>query len=148
MRPSLSEQLSAIADKAGEVTADIKAKAGLDQVKHGGQKPLLTSPAKNFTVGHLQCRYAAPAEFYSDRLEYKFHHPFQNTEIHLTLYYRDMTNASITASPSPGKFICRVPRHLVHFAADYDPSKHYVVLFLSSSADLAFIRKNIMPKIK
>jgi hypothetical protein len=146
-RPSLSEQLSAIADKAGEVTADIRAKAGMDSNKYA-EKPLLTSPAKNFTVGALQCRYAAPAEFFGDRMEYKFHHPFQNSEIHLTIYYRDMNNASLTASPAPGKFIFRVPRHLVHFAADYDPSKHYVVLFLSSSADLAFIRKHIMPKLK
>jgi hypothetical protein len=150
MRPSLSEQLSAIADKASEVTADIRTKAGMDKENNNrfGEQPLLTSPAKNFTVGHLQCRYPAPVEFFSDRFEYKFHHPFQNTEIQLTIYYRDMNNASLTASPSPGKLIFRVPRHLVHFSADYDPAKHYVVLFLSSSADLQFIRKNIMPKIK
>mmetsp|Transcript_13119 Transcript_13119/g.21475 ORF Transcript_13119/g.21475 Transcript_13119/m.21475 type:complete len:360 (+) Transcript_13119:196-1275(+) len=147
MRPSLSEQLTAIADKAGEVTADIKAKAGIESDSKL-EKPLLISPAKNFTVGHLQCRYPAPVEFFNDRFEYKFHHPFQNAEIHLTMYYRDMTNASLTTSPSPGKLIFRVPRHLVHFAADYDPSKHYVVLFLASNVDLQFIKKSIMPKIK
>ena len=148
LRPSLSEQLSAIANKAGEVTADIKAKAGIVFDNPRGEKPLLTSPAKNFTVGHLQCRYPAPVDFYCDRFEYKFHHPFQNAEIQLVMYYRDMTNASLTASPSPGKLIFRVPRHLVHFAADYDPARHYVVLFLSSSMDLQFIKKNIMQKIK
>lgn len=148
IRPSLSEQLTAIADKAGEVTADIKAKAGLESDSKYPEKPLLISPAKNFTVGHLQCRYPTPVEFFHDRFEYKFHHPFQNAEIHLTMYYRDMTNTSLTTSPSPGKLIFRVPRHLVHFAADYDPSKHYVVLFLASNVDLQFIKKNIMPKIK
>lgn len=148
IRPSLSEQLSAITDKVSEVTADIKVKAGvLDPHARQGEAPLLTTPAKNFTVGHLQCRYPAPVTFFSDRFEYDFHHPFQHAEIHLTVYYRDMAAASLTSSPAPGKLIFRVPRHLVHFSADYDPSKHYVVLFLSSGNDLQFIKKNIMPKI-
>lgn len=56
-RPSLSEQLSAIANKAGDITAEIKTKAGLNDSSSGSnEQPLLTSPAKNFTVGNLQCR--------------------------------------------------------------------------------------------
>lgn len=147
MRPSFSDQLSAIADKAGEVTADIKAKSGMSDDNKFGEKPLLTTPAKNFTVGHLQCRYPAPVDFFSDRFEYTFHHPFQNSEIRLTVYYRDMVGASLAASPAPGKLIFRVPRHLVHFAADYDPGRHYVALFLASGAAVQFVKTNIMPKL-
>lgn len=57
-RPSLSEQLSLIANKASDITADIKAKAGIsDNLSGTTEQPLFTLPAKNFTVGNLQCRY-------------------------------------------------------------------------------------------
>ena len=147
VRPSLSEQLSAIADKASDVTSDIRAKAGMERSAFA-EKPLHVTPARNFTVGHLQCRYASSVEFFADRFEYKFHHPFQNTEILLVMYFKDMNNVSLTQSPTPGKLIFRVPRHLVHFASDYDPTKHYVVLYLSSSTDIDYIRNNIMPKVR
>jgi hypothetical protein len=55
-RPSLSEQLSQIANRASGITADIKAKAGIPDAGVGGELPLFTFPAKNFTVGNLQCR--------------------------------------------------------------------------------------------
>jgi hypothetical protein len=56
-RPSLSEQLSQIANKASDLTADIKAKAGITETLNGTtEQPIFTSPAKNFTVGNLQCR--------------------------------------------------------------------------------------------
>jgi hypothetical protein len=56
-RPSLSEQLSQIANKASELTSDIKAKAGITETLSGTtEQPIFTSPAKNFTVGNLQCR--------------------------------------------------------------------------------------------
>lgn len=60
-RPSLSEQLSAIASKAGDITADIKAKAGIANPSAGpshssADTPIYQSPVKNFTVGTLQCR--------------------------------------------------------------------------------------------
>lgn len=57
-RPSLSEQLSAIANKAGDLTAEIKAKAGIAPAAIvTGETPIYSSPVKNFTVGTLQCRW-------------------------------------------------------------------------------------------
>ena len=58
-RPSLSEQLSAIANKAGDITAEIKANAGIltPSTKTGSECILHSTPVKNFTVGTLQCRY-------------------------------------------------------------------------------------------
>lgn len=148
-RPSLSEQLNAIANRAGDLTADIKAKAGIIEQSPTGvvEPPLFTSPAKNFTVGNLQCRYPSPAIFFRDRLEYIFHHPFQSTEIQLILYYRDMQSLTLSPNPQPGKIHFRVPRKLVHFASDYDPTKHYVTLYLSSSSALESIRNEILPLI-
>lgn len=151
-RPSLSEQLSAIANKAGDLTADIRAKAGLpdptQSIGRGDGPALFTSPAKNFTVGTLQCRYPSPAVFYRDRLEYVFHHPFQASEILLVLYYRDMQGLVLSPNPQPGKMYFRVPRKLVHFATDYDPSKHYVVLYLSSTLSFESVRNEIVPLIQ
>ena len=85
--------------------------------------------------------------FYRDRLEYTFHHPFQSTEIQLILYYRDMQSLTLSPNPQPGKIHFRVPRKLVHFASDYDPTKHYVTLYLSSSLALENIRNEILPLI-
>jgi hypothetical protein len=57
-RSSLSDQLTAIANKAGG-----SEKAGLQLPSPNGglgrpnEVPMLAFPAKNFTVGNLQCRY-------------------------------------------------------------------------------------------
>jgi hypothetical protein len=58
-RPSLTEQLSQIANRASGITADIKAKAGIADAV--GEQPIFTFPAKNFTVGNLQCRSELPS---------------------------------------------------------------------------------------
>ena len=63
------------------------------------------------------------------------------------LYYKDMQSLAVSPNPQPGKMYFRVPRRLVHFAADYDPIKHYVVLYFSSSSTLQTIRSDIMPLI-
>ena len=70
-RPPLSEQLSAIANKASNITMDIKLKAGMDEdCTNNGEVPLLTFPVKNFTVGTLQCRYCNDHVEYSRILAY------------------------------------------------------------------------------
>jgi hypothetical protein len=58
-----------------------------------------------------------------------------------------MQSLTLSPNPQPGKILFRVPRKLVHFASDYDPSKHYVTLFLSSSLALESIRAEVMPLI-
>jgi hypothetical protein len=151
-RPTLSEQLSAIANKAGDLTADIKAKAGIPTPSGvsgagSGEVPVYSSPVKNFTVGTLQCRYASSAVFYRNRLEYLFHHPFENSEILLILYYKDMLSLALSPNPQPGKMYFRVPRRLVHFATDYDPNKHFVVVYFSSSLTLQTVRSDVLPLI-
>jgi hypothetical protein len=99
-------------------------------------------------VYFVYCRYPAQAIFYSDRLEYTFHHPFQAAEVHLVLSYKDMNHLTLATNPAPGKMYFRVPRKLVHFARDFDPTKHFVVLYLSSSASLHSLRENVMPLIQ
>ena len=85
--------------------------------------------------------------FYKNRLEYLFHHPFEASEILLVLYYKDMQSLAISPNPQPGKMYFRVPRKLVHFASDYDPNKHFVVLYFSSSLSLQSVRTDVLPLI-
>lgn len=119
------------------------------EIYNAGNKILILSSLKFLIslINLIYFRYPAPAVFYRDRLEYTFHHPFQSAEIHLILYYRDMQGLTLSPNPQPGKIHFRVPRKLVHFASDYDPTKHYVTLYLSSSLALENIRNEILPLV-
>ncbi len=70
---------------------------------------LLTMPAKNFTVGNLSCKFPSPVKFYTDRLEYVYMHPYNQSEILMLMYYKDLTNINMNNS---GKFSFRVPKKL------------------------------------
>ncbi len=87
-RPSLSEQLAAITANASNITKDIRSKHGLDSADDLNNPPLVTLPAKSFSVGTLCCRYPSPTRYYKDRLEYTFHHPYENSEVLMVMYYR------------------------------------------------------------
>jgi hypothetical protein len=86
-RPSLSEQLAAITANASNITKDIRSKHGLDSTDDLHNPPLVTLPAKSFSVGTLCCRYPSPTRYYKDRLEYTFHHPYENSEVLMIMYY-------------------------------------------------------------
>jgi len=102
-------------------------------------------PAKAFSVGTLNCRYPSPARFYRSRIEYTFNHPFENSEILMTMYYTDMASPALAA----GKLKFKLPRRLAHFPADFNPNNpsHAIVIELGTTAAFNIIREKIMPLI-
>jgi len=129
-RPSLSEQLAAIGSKAEALTQDIRQKAGLPTDVDGDQ-PLFVVPTRALVVGTLSCRFPSPARFYRDRIEYTFHHPFEALEVEMRLYYKDLLQPAMVG----GRLKFKLPRRLVHFLSDFDPSNpnHNVSIELGSS---------------
>lgn len=111
LRPSLSEQLAAIGCKAEALTQEIRQKAGLS-TDSNFDLPLFVVPAKSLSIGTLNCRYPAPARFYSDRIEYTFHHPFEPTEVEMSMYYRDMLQTALVG----GKLKFKLPRYVFSLA--------------------------------
>jgi hypothetical protein len=136
IRPSLSEQLAAIGSEAETLTLNIKKKAGIAADSETDQ-PLYVYPTKNLSIGTLSCRYPSPARFYRDRIEYTFHHPFENMEIEMHMYYRDLLNASVVGT----KLRFKLPRRLVHFLSDFDPSNpnHVVMIELGMFCDFVVV---------
>lgn len=151
-RPSLSDQLAAIADTASQITAGIKASSSGQHAFAGERcdmETALTSfPVRSFSIGTLTCRSPNTAIFYHDRMEYSFSHPFQPALIQLVLYYRDLDAVLLLASPSPGRLQFRVPRRLVHFATDYDPTRHNIVVQFSSSMSFSSVKACIIPLLR
>lgn len=158
LRPSLSEQLATIGNKADALSADIRSKAsfysgapvidasaGVGVAASGtgtsseATALLFTIPSKSFFVGNLTCRYPSPCNFYTDRCEYSFSHPFQSTEILMTMYYKDMNN--VVLNNDSLKF--RLLKKLTNFPSDYDPnnSAHSISIQLVSNLAAATIRR-------
>lgn len=141
-RPSLTEQLAAIGHGAEQITKDIHRTLGGD-----GPPPLPSSqglllctfPVTSFCVGNLTCRYPSPIHFYEDRCEFQFHHPFESsTVILMSMYYAHMAAISLKG----GRFSFNIPKQLVHFKLDYNPSVHSVVIqFLGQSAIVEILQK-------
>lgn len=133
-RPSLSEQLASIGAAAEEITKGIHDRLG--EGPPGGARvaphtKLCSVPVSSFAVGTLTCRYPSPIHFYDDRCEFQFHHPYENTVVSMTMFFRDMTAISLRGS----RFSFNIPRELLHFKVDYDPRIHCVVIeFLGCTA--------------
>ena len=144
-RPSLSEQLAAIGANAGALTASIRANAGMEN-DSTGDPPVVVLPAKSFTVGTLSCRYPSPARFYRDRIEYVFHHPYEASEISMTMHYPDMLQTQLAA----GKLRFKLPRRLSHFPADFNPSNptHAIVIELGTMAAQTILKEKVMPLMR
>ena len=145
-RPSLSEQLAAISASAGALTDQIRADAGLDKNEDKNDPPIVVLPAKSLSVGTLCCRYPSPARFYRDRIEYCFHHPYENTEISMSMHYTDMLQPALTS----GRLKFKLPRRLMHFQADFNPNNpmHVITIELGTTAASTIIREKIMPMIR
>ena len=144
-RPSLSEQLAAITADADALAKDIRAKGGLDKDDNPGDPAIVVLPAKSFSVGTLCCRYPSPTRYYRDRIEYTFHHPYENSEVHMTMYYCDMIQVAL----SGGRLKFKLPRRLVHFSSDFDPNNptHVIAIELGTSAASTILRDKVMPII-
>ena len=144
-RPSLSEQLAAITASAGALTASIRATAGMDNAGDIQDPPIVVLPARSFSVGTLSCRYPSPVRFYRNRLEYTFHHPFEASEILMTMHYSDMATSHLNA----GKLKFKLPRRLTHFPADFNPNNpsHAITIELGTTAAHNIVREKVMPLI-
>lgn len=147
-RPSLSDQLSAIGAAADALTQDIRLKGGLSPASgilnvNGDSTPILTLPTKNVTIGNLNCRFPAPIQFFSDRCEYVFHHPYESSEIQMVMYYMDMSGTVVTGN----KMRFRLSKKMAHFPLDFDPKNplHTIGLEFATSAASASIRQRILP---
>lgn len=146
IRPSFTDQLAAISMKAGDLTLDIRKKAGLFNENDGRIMPLFTVPTHCITIGTLSCRYPSPVEFYPDRFQYVFHHPYEASEVHMTIYFKDMIATAILGN----KLQFRILRHMIHFTADFDHTNqhHYLVLEFASQSALLSLKKLINPSLK
>lgn len=147
IRPSLTEQLASIGEKADALTKSIRENAGMKPLTEK-DVPLFSTPSSNFNVGRLSCRYPSPVHFYRNRVEYTFHHPYEATEIAMIMYYQDMSQV-ILPSNSPFRLAFRLPHRLIHFGDDYDPSKMDSVVAIDFPTGLAVtqIRQKVLPLI-
>lgn len=146
VRPSLSEQLSGIAMKASEITASLRNrgnKVSPLMTASSTSSAILTIPSVCHSVGNLTSKFPSTCSYYSDHLEFLFYHPHESAEIRMVIWYRDMATTALLSSPPRFRF--RVPRRLVHFSLDYDPSKHFIVLTLPSSLASSQIKDVVMP---
>ncbi len=91
VRPTLSDQLASIGAQADSLTSQIRKTHGLDATTPSSFTtlgPVCTFPAHAFAVGRLECRFPSPVQFFRDRCEYTFHHPFEAAEIRMVMYYK------------------------------------------------------------
>lgn len=143
VRPSLSDQLAAIGDQASDITKEIKRNAGI--VDENNECSLYTCPAKSFCVGALNSKYSSNISFFINRCEYRFHHPYVATEIHMVMWYKDMSG--VTCSNNRLSF--RVPSSLIHFAKDYNPNNanHNISIEFATSLSQTEVKSKVMPRI-
>ena len=169
-RASLSDQLSAIGDKAQDITNKIRESAGMSTLfckqknnfsKNQGEgrdysnnKLLFTLPAKSLSVGTLVCKYPSPVHFYEGFCEYNFQHPHEPVEITMTMYYRDVEQPMVTSinnGPNGGTFRLKfkVPRHLNQFLHDYEPNNrmHSIIIELTTQSSTEQIKQEILPRM-
>lgn len=139
-RPSLSAQLEKIGKDASEITQQLTktfgASAGVVQTTAPANATLLFQvPASSFIVGKLASKFPSPVQFYTNRCEYQFHHPYQAAQIHMVMYYRDMDETTLDLSKWILRF--RIPHKLFHYGSDYDyrDARHAVEVVLSSEHD-------------
>ncbi len=147
-RPSLSQQLANIGQQAGNITAEIKKKAGISD--SAADTAVYSCPARSFSVGNLQARVCTSlVYFYADHAQYVFHHPYQtSTEITMRMYYRDMQTHRLGGN----KFAFHVAAnlHQCFTASDYNPSNpsHMIVIEFASSLSMAEVKKRVLPLLR
>ena len=142
VRPSLSDQLAAIGAQAATLTQQIRTTHGLDTTATATAtgrtttpmasmaSPLCTYPATSFAVGRLECRFPSPVQFFADRCEYTFHHPFESAEIRMVMYYRGGWMSRHTTSSHT------IPRHITlhHITPHHTTPFHTYTMQLNNCA--------------
>ena len=147
LRPSLSEQLANIGNRAEEITQSIVKRHGLEQ--DHGQKTgglLFSMPSQQFTVGRVDCKFPSPVQFYSNKCAYTFHHPFSPKEIHMHMYYRDMQQVAIRGGGLTLAF--KVMKQLEQFGLDYQAAHphHFVQITFVSKTAMQRVRQLLKQK--
>eukprot|EP00638_Chattonella_subsalsa_P005436 CAMPEP_0117747780 /NCGR_PEP_ID=MMETSP0947-20121206/8699_1 /TAXON_ID=44440 /ORGANISM="Chattonella subsalsa, Strain CCMP2191" /LENGTH=226 /DNA_ID=CAMNT_0005565267 /DNA_START=280 /DNA_END=960 /DNA_ORIENTATION=- len=139
-RPTLSEQLAAIGDKASEITADIQKTHGIEPTTGA----LATFPAGQFSVGRLNSKLCSPISFFKDKCTYVFHHPFQPTEILMEMHYMDMHQVSFNEQQRLLRF--KIDHDLLHYGNDYQANntQHFVSVSLCSELDTLALKTQIL----
>jgi len=142
-RPSLSEQLAKIGNEASSITKSLTEKYPDLTPKN---KPLFQLPALNFIVGKLQSRFPSPVQFFQNRCEYIFHHPFENKQITMVMYFSDMSQVALSKSKCYFQF--KISRDLFHYGKDYDfrNSAHFVRIDLHSQHDATQIQQVLLKR--
>ena len=138
-RPSLTDQLASIAAKAGDLTKEMQLRHNLPTSDSTGSTILCSIPVQCFSVGSLTCRYPSPVHFYSDRCEFPFHHPYENTVIHMIMYYKDMSSKTLNSR----RMSFNIPHELMHFKLDYQPVIHTIVIEFATKSAVEQIRQKV-----
>ena len=147
-RPSLSEQLSSIANQADALTKSIRKNAGLEE--DASSHAIYSCPARSFVVGNLTARICTSlVYFYSDRCEYKFNHPYETSvEILMVMYYRDMKSIKLANN----KFVFHLSStlHQCFTTSDYNPNNmnHNIIVEFTSQLSMNEVKNKIFPLIK
>lgn len=95
--------------------------------------PLYTGNGLKLIVGNLEAKYSSKIQFYQDRITYIFYHPFENTQIRMIMFYKDMTDYKIDLNNKIFSF--RIPHDLCHFKNEYigkDPTSLLSIKFDSN----------------
>ncbi len=142
----MSEQLASIGNIASDITKEIK---NTHNITTSHNEPvLLTIPSKTFVVGKLQAKFPSPVNFFSNRCEYAFHHPYESSMINMVMYYNDMYATRIITKGN-FSFSFKIDHSLLHYLKDYDPAnrQHFVSIMLNSSLDAIQIKDLILSKV-
>lgn len=134
--------------EVGEVTQSLNHTFNLGR-KY--EQELFQIPSKTFVVGKIQAKLPSPVQFYSNRCEYNFYHPYQNKMIRMVMYYADMLEPFLNISLK--RFNFRIGRDLFHYGKDYDHQNmnHLVQIDLNSEHDALLLRKSLnefLPRIR
>ena len=175
-RPSLSEQLASIGAAAEAVTNGIRSKFGLpgahdskgtgtgnesqsmqcagDSSSPQGKStqrasvvPLLTCPARGFSVGKLRAKSGTTVTFTRGAAEYVFFHPFAASEIRMKMFYDNMEAPEVVQSRRLFRF--RVNKQLDKFRGDHYPldKRCYLEIEFAAHSAMREFSKKVLPEV-
>ena len=121
-RPSFADHLRLITDNVSSITKSLSDENSLSSTtfysQEGNNKSvavLKTMPASFFSVGTLACKFPSPVHFYATHCTYLFYPMYENAEIDMIMYYKDMHQIHFTHR----NLRFRILKELKHFKKDY-----------------------------